>query len=229
VRFLDVRLQWPAEKAVDLDRFYSRELGLERRGAGFAVGETVLEFVPTAGAPFYHFALLVPGDRFPEARAWAAVRAKLLPHPVNPQTVFRFTSWKASSCYLQDPAGNIVELIAHAGLGETGVEGLFRASELLGVSELGIVGDLGEMAGALERELGLHVWAGTLTDPDGLAFVGEKARTFILSSPKRCWAPTGRRAEAHPVEVVIAGGPPGAVAELEGGRYRISSVEGASA
>jgi hypothetical protein len=221
VRFLDVRLQWPAAKAEDLERFYGRQLGLERRGKGFVVGETVLEFVPAPGEPYYHFALLVPGDRFPEARAWAAVRAELLPHPVNPQTVFRFASWRASSCYLKDPAGNIVELIAHAGVGETGADGMFRPSELLGISELGIVGDLIEMAGVLERELDLHVWAGTLSDPDGLAFVGEKARTFILSSPRRCWAPTGRQAEPHPVEAVVSG-PVSAAVQLEGSLYRIS-------
>ena len=41
-----------------------------------------------------------------------------------------------------------------------------------------------------------------------LAFVGEKARTLILCRAGRPWLPTGRPAEAHPVEVVLVAGRP---------------------
>ena len=59
--------------------FYAGALGLER-AAGFAirVGETVLEFASAGGEPFYHFAFLVPGDRFDAALEWARARVRLL-------------------------------------------------------------------------------------------------------------------------------------------------------
>src|SRR5205807_6313178 len=84
---------------------------------GFAVtiGETALAFAPGTGEPFYHFALLVPGDRFQAAMAWITERVALLPHQGAPaeQVVFDFPAWNAQACYFHDPAGNIVELIAH--------------------------------------------------------------------------------------------------------------------
>ena len=38
---------------------------------------------------------------------------------------------------------------------------------------------------------------------NSLGFVGEKGRTLILAPPGRGWLPTGRPAEAHPVELVL--------------------------
>ena len=128
----------------------------------------------------------------------------------------------AQACYFLDPAGNIVELVAHRGIAESGTQGEFRADELVGLSELGLVGDPPAMAARL-AELGLDVWDGTVDEPGALAFVGEQARTLILAPPGRGWLPTGRPAEPHPVDVVVSGSPERKV-ELEGGRYRISGL-----
>jgi hypothetical protein len=54
-----------------------------------------------------------------------------------------------------------------------------------------------------------------------LAFVGERARTLILSDVGRGWLPTGRPAEVHDVEAVLSGSPAAEVV-LEDSRYRIS-------
>jgi hypothetical protein len=134
--------------------------------------------------------------------------------------VFDFENWSARAFYLHDPAGNIVELIAHRGVGETGTRGSFAAAELLGFSELGLVGDTKSMAAELERVLGLPLWAGSVEEEGRLGFVGEQARTLILSPPGRGWLPTGRPAEPHPVEVVLSGQEE-REAVLEGGRHRI--------
>ena len=91
--------------------------------------------------------------------------------------MFDFSFWNALACYFEDPAGSIVELIAHRGLEENGRSGPFSGDELLGLSEVGLVGDVPAMARALE-ELDLRVWSGSADDPEGLAFVGEKARTL---------------------------------------------------
>ena len=95
------------------------------------------------------------------------------------------------------------------------------AAELLGLSELGLVGDRPQLAAAL-APLGLEVWTGTVDEPDGLAFAGERARTLILSPPGRGWLPTGRAAEPHPVEATVAGLREGQ-AEIDG-LYRIRAV-----
>jgi hypothetical protein len=168
------------------------------------VGATRLEFWPSGGRPFYHFALLAPGNRFDAALAWLRERVELLPDRESGEVVFDFSNWDALACYFHDPAGNIVELIAHRGVGESAENGPFAADELLGFSELGLVGDPPAIARELERAE-LALWDGTLEEEGRLAFVGERARTLILCPEGRPWLPTGRPAEAHDLEVVLTG------------------------
>jgi hypothetical protein len=189
MRFVDVTLAAP----LDLRDFYGGELGLPLDGDAILVGETRLRFRVEDGGAFYHFALLVPGDRFEALLAWAQERVELL------GGVFDFENWNAHAVYFHDPAGNIVELIAHHGLEESGREGAFAATELLGFSELGVVGDRPSLLLELEG-LGLHLWDGAIEGRDRLAFVGERGRTFILAPIGRGWLPTDRPAEPHPVE-----------------------------
>jgi len=197
VRFDRVALHAPP----DLPEFYARELGID---LSQPVGETTLEFVPARGEPFYHFAFLVPGDRFDAALEWARERTNLLADETD-ETVFDFDNWDAKACYFLDPAGNIVELAAHVGIAENGREGRFDPLELVGLSELGLVGDMKAMAAELGK-IGLQMWNGTLEEPDRLAFVGERGRTFILAPPGRNWFPTHRAAEIHAVQAVFAEG-----------------------
>jgi hypothetical protein len=187
MHFTKVRLRAPAHLLAELEEFHG----------GIDTGETELEFVPAEGEPFYHFAFLAPPESFGELAAG--------------REVFDFPDWDAEAVYFHDPAGNIVELIAHRGLPGP-----------LGMSELGLVGDTTAMADGL-RPLGLELWDGTLDEPGRLAFFGERGRTLILTPEARGWMPTGRPAERHPLEAELSGVGRGSV-ELEAGLYRISSV-----
>jgi catechol 2,3-dioxygenase-like lactoylglutathione lyase family enzyme len=204
MRFAEVTLAAP----LDLRDFYRRELGLPLDGDAIVVGETRLLFDVEDGGAFYHFALLVPGDRFDATLAWSRERVELL------GGIFDSDNWDSRAIYFEDPAGNILELIAHHGLEENGRTDGFAAEELVGFSELGLVGDQRLLLQQLEAA-GLELWDGTIDEPGRLAFVGEKGRTFILASPGRGWLPTGRPAEPHPVEARV---------ELDGGGYRSVST-----
>jgi catechol 2,3-dioxygenase-like lactoylglutathione lyase family enzyme len=189
-----------------LREFYEERCGLARTGEDrYDVGNAELAFTGTDADAFYHFALLVPGDRFDAALEWAEAHVDVLP-----DGVYDFEDWDARAFYFLDPAGNIVELVSHRGFGEAAATGSFEARELLGFSEVGLVGEPRELAAALEQ-LDLQLWDGTLDEPNRLAFIGERTRTLILSSPGRGWLPTGRPAEAHPVDVVLTGPPRGAL------------------
>jgi len=181
----------------ELPRFYGDVLGLPLDGDAIRIGETVLRFAPRDGGPFYHFALLVPGDRFDAALGWARGRVELL------GGVFDFDAWDAEAVYFHDPAGNIVELIAHHGVAENGRSGELAAEELVGLSELGIVGDPPGLLRSLETA-GLALWDGSAEGENTLAFVGERARTLILAPAGRGWLSTGRPAEPHPVTAGLA-------------------------
>jgi len=192
MRFAEVTLTAP----FDLRDFYTGELGLPLGGDAVVVGETRLRFRIEGEGAFYHFALLVPGDRFDAALEWARERVELL------GDVFDFEAWDARAVYFHDPAGSILELIAHHGVEESGRTGDFAAEELVGFSELGVVGDPPELLRRLEAA-GLELWDGTVDEPGRLAFVGEQARTLILAPTGRGWLPTDRPAEPYPVELVL--------------------------
>jgi catechol 2,3-dioxygenase-like lactoylglutathione lyase family enzyme len=223
MRFRYVRLQAPDGSRSMLEDFYAEQLGFKRiEQSGVTIGEARLAFESSPGEPFYHFALLVPGNRFDEALELIAGRTEVLPDLETGEVVFDFDDWNALACYFHDPVGNIVELIAHRGVDETGTKGPFSAAEVVGFSELGLVGNKAEMAAALHSELGLEQWAGDLEHEARLAFVGQKARTFILSSEGRGWLPTGRPAEAHHCDVGLSEIRPGE-AHLGDSRYRIAA------
>ena len=196
-----------------VDRFYRERLEVpgtrHAHELHLSVGTAHLSFraAPGAGEPYYHFALLVPGNRFEAARDWLSARVPLLARAEGEETTFDFDFWDALACYAHDPAGNIVELIAHRGVEDSPEADEFGAGELRGVSELGIV--TGELVAAVERlrAARLELWYGEVSDErESLGFVGRKAHTLILCSPGRRWLPTGRPAEARPLDVVLGTG-----------------------
>jgi hypothetical protein len=209
VEILEVELaSAPVDRAA-VEEFYGERLGLARLGGvdgvtRFAVGAASLSFRDgSAGErPFYHFALLVPGNRFDAARRWGSSAAPLLPY--EGETRLRFDDWDADACYFLDPAGNIVELIAHHGVAESVATGSFDVSEVRGVSEIGIVVTAPVEAIALLERAGLPLWSGDArARGEVFAFVGRKAHTAILTSPGHPWLPTGRPAEVHPLTTSI--------------------------
>ncbi|HYY33609.1 MAG TPA: hypothetical protein VE693_08545 [Gaiellaceae bacterium] len=206
MQILQVRLQVSRRTSEAVEAFYRERFALAAANGGVRADGTVLEFVPVDdGEPFYHFALRVPRNRFDAAREWLRGHTELLPDPETGEEVFPFDNWNAEACYGLDPAGNIVELIAHHELPEqTPGGGPFVSQELLGMCELGVVGpDTRAMAFALEP-FGIRLWDGEL-EPGRLAFMGGRDGVLILTPTGRGWLPTGRPAEPHPVDVLVAG------------------------
>ena len=209
-----------------MQEFYVGALGLTAAGPlTFQVGTTTLGFRPVAhGDPYYHFAIRVPRNRFDAALAWMGERAELLTDEETGRTTFDFTFWNAEACYVHDPCGNIVELIAHHELPEEAPgAGPFDGQELLGVCELGAPGpDVPAMARAL-GSLGIKLWDGTIDEPGRLAFMGGRDGVLILAPLGRGWMPTGRPAETHPVEALVVGEQEGEVV-LPGTQHRVRTT-----
>ena len=222
MRIAELTLTAPPDLLAEVAEFYGGALGLEGRHAGdaasFRLGASRLRFRARPEAAFHHFALLVPDGRFQAAFDWLTDRAEPLSAADGEGPVFEFDVWQARACYCLDPAGNIVELICHEGVGEGSATGAFAGRELLAISEFGLVGDTAALAAAL-APLGLELWDGELGGPR-LAFVGERAHTLILSPRGRGWLPTGRPAEAFAAEVIVSGCRPGEIRPA-GTPYRV--------
>lgn len=206
VRIVEVTFRAFAGALPELARFYGTRLELDVAEHDGSVSvrfpNTRVAFVPDDGEPFYHFAVRVPRNRFEAACAWIEERAGLLADGDTGRSTFRFECWNADACYFEDPAGNVVELIAHHELPEeSSSTGAFEGRELLGVCEVGLVGDdVRAMARPL-LDAGVELWDGTLDDPDGLAFMGGRDGVLILAREGRPWMPTTRPAVRAEVNV----------------------------
>jgi hypothetical protein len=189
------------------------------------MGRSDLRFSAAEGEPFYHYAFLVDPSEFDRAVNRLGRAARLLPDPDTNQLIFDFDFWDARACYALDPAGNIVELIAHRHLD------LYldpRASGLMvEISEIGLVcDDTAAVARALET-LGIRLFDGSVTTPTSLAFAGTKGRALVLAPVGRGWLPTLRPSEVHPVDVTVVGAGHGSLA-IPGLPYRVTAHNGTS-
>jgi hypothetical protein len=235
MRILRVGMLAATGAIADLSHFYQSLDLLHRSSSNIVelyVGETVIQFSPFTGedAPFYHYAIRVPRNRFEAAAEWLGKRTPLLPDPGSGTIRFEYENWKATSCYAHDPAGNIVEIIAHRELPEESLRtGAFSGREALGVCEVGLVSDdTRKMAQALQVA-GLHLWDGSL-QRGRLAFMGAGGDGLLILAPTgRGWLPTGRPAVPYPVDVdVDIGGERAQESEIlipyPGHRVRIATI-----
>ena len=82
------------------------------------VGETVLELRAAGGLAVLPLRFPRPGRPLRGRARLGARPRRALPDPETGEEVFDFTNWDAKAVYFHDPAGSIVELIAHRGVGE---------------------------------------------------------------------------------------------------------------
>jgi catechol 2,3-dioxygenase-like lactoylglutathione lyase family enzyme len=205
--------------------FYTRVLGLPLLDEApdritIAAGATRLTFQQSDGGaarPFYHFAFNIPENKLAEAKAWISGRTRVLSK--HGQEVFHFPTWNAHSFYFNDPAGNIVELIARHDLGNASA-GPFSREEILYASEIGVVVD--DVAAAVTgagEQLGLALYR---PGSPSFAPVGDEHRLLILIARDAIWLPTlDTHAQVFPTAAILAAGR-AATLDLPGYPFKIS-------
>ncbi|RAW19027.1 ring-cleaving dioxygenase [Paenibacillus taichungensis] len=188
----------------DIKYFYINTLGLnmaEESEHSFTlqIGLTKMIFMRSEADqnPFYHFAWMIPANRFQEAKAWAAARVRLSRHEGEDETYS--TSWNSNSLYFEDPVGNILELIAHhTVLNES--DRAFSEKDLLQVCEVGLVTE--DVLSAVDEleQMGLKRWRAI---SDTFAPVGDVNGLFIVVKKERTWFFSEQKANIYPLEVFI--------------------------
>jgi catechol-2,3-dioxygenase len=218
VRILALRL--PTRRPHELRRFYAEELGLPRHGYDVHGGGTTLTFVGGQPRSPFHFAFNIPENRLDDAKAWLEPRVRLLAR--DGTDTFNFEFWDAHAVYFNDPAGNVVELIARHRLASAS-DARFDGGSLLEVSELGLpTPDVAGTVEFLERELGVPVFSGDRTT---FAAVGDERGLFIVVPEGRPWFPTDVAAWPSRLDVAVAAARD-AVLEVPGTPYRILARAG---
>ncbi len=207
--------------------FYGELLGLPvvaetPDGVAIQAGRTRIGFrrARPGTTPTYHFALRVPGDQLQEAKAWLAMRTVLLRDDGRDE--FDWDFWGARAVYAEDPAGNVIELIAFTGRSPV-ADGEFGAKSILGLAELGLpVSDVHAAAADLRDAFGIGLWDRDEITPEGITPVGERGATFLLVRLGRIWH-LGDAAGDHPLEITL-GGVGERSLELRGHPYSIRGV-----
>lgn len=203
---LSLRLR--TRKLAKLREFYVEGLGLRLSSAGsgsitFAAGGTEIEFVAVdEGEPFYHIALNIPENKLGAAKRWVTPIAPLLKGPAGSDE-YDFRSWNAQSVYFNDPAGNILELIARHDLPNSR-DGEFTVADILYASEIGIVvDDVPAYVAAVEENLGLLPFRGSVSGE--FAALGDDHRLLIVSKRGRAWLGGDAAAQVFAMDAVLCG------------------------
>jgi catechol 2,3-dioxygenase-like lactoylglutathione lyase family enzyme len=193
--------------AASLQPFYTDRLGLtlvhsERGSFTVRAGWSELTFQePAAGGyqgEYYHFAFTIPENKLPEAKQWIE---SMVPIGTEAGADISFSeSWNSHSVYFEDPAGNILELIARHTM-SNGVDRPFDAKQdILCISEIGVP-TLGVPA-AVDRfaELGILTYKTRSSDFNP---IGDDNGLLMLVETGRRWHFTNKTAESFPVRLKI--------------------------
>jgi len=197
----------PARDTAEVADAY-RALGFPVRTAEDAVevgiGPSRLRFAHDPGYEgAHHLAFTVPTGSFAAARAWIGERAEVIA-PDGRDEFAGPGTWDSRSVYFRGPDAQVLELIERRALASEGrVAGAFRASDVVSVSEVGVVVDDVPAAVALLEEAGLHPYGGFGTDV--FAAVGDVDGLVILVARDRAWVPEGTQTAADVPVVVDAG------------------------
>lgn len=186
--------------------FYADTLGLpvSDTADGFvvAIGQSAVEFRQSdADAnPTYHVAFSVPGRCIDAAAEWLGERTALLTDDGRER--FRYEFITADAVYAEDPAGNVLELLARDG--RDGESEPFGPDSFLDIGEIGIVTE--DVPGASQALDDAFDLAGEPNDEGDFAYLGDADGAFVLVAPGRPWYPTDRAAAPAPVTAVVEGG-----------------------
>lgn len=191
-----------AESLREMSAFYRRVLNLPVRdesSSSFRVvaGPSSIVFREAAGGlrPCYHVAFDIPENQMEEAVRWIAPNARLKRH--EGAEIVHFRDWNAHSIYFDDPAGNLLELIARHNV-DNASTAPFSGASLLRVSEIGL--PVGDVAGTLDRlaTQGIAPWN---RYTDDFAAAGDEQGLFIVVRTGRIWFMSDK--EAYPYEATI--------------------------
>ncbi len=222
-RFQRLRLATKADRLEELRKFYQGVLnvplvGEEAESLSVQAGRTELSFFAESngGAPFYHFAFNIPENKLKSAIDWLSGRAQLLKDRRGNHVVY-FDWLDAHSIYFRDPAGNLLEFIAHHPL-KNGRRGDFSVEDILYASEIGLVTeDVPSLAAELDAKLGITNYAAKQGEAVSDVFrpIGDPYGFFIVVKHRRKWLMTDDPAGLFPVGATV-GGPGRKRINLEG-------------
>lgn len=192
-------------KLSEIKKFYLEVLELKiisesQKEISFQAGSSILKFIEDKALanPFYHFAFNIPANKLEEALSWMQDKVNLL--PVGESLIADFKNWNAKSIYFLDSVGNIVEFISRFDL-KTETNERFNSSQILSVSEIGIIADdVSAYAKIIRDKYSINDFSKSQND-ETFSAMGDDNGLFIIVNEARNWYPTKTPSGKFPFEV----------------------------
>ncbi|TQR20128.1 glyoxalase [Psychrobacillus vulpis] len=193
-------------KLKQLKGFYGNVLGLNMLEVSkdyftVAIGSTSLTFRESVRSAFYHFAINIPGNQFTLAKHWAMERVTL--NREDGLNEVYYPRFEADSFYFEDPAGNIVEMIARRNVDKWSD---FSMDSLLNLSEIGVTTPHVVEVGEQLQDIGIPISGHVEIEANELNFLGSGDTYLLLVPPKRRWYFSKHLGETHPLEIELTKG-----------------------
>ena len=187
------------------------------------VGNTLLTFLPSnlpsdplseaTFFPQYHFTISIPTNQIEACLDWILSRKAINPDTneevtiplwkdyLNGAEIVRRNLYNSQSVFIQDPAGNVVELLARHDKPEIR-DGAFNKDMFIGISEVGIVTrDIRKTATLLKDTFGADEVQGS---SNSFKPIGGATGLLKLIVPGKPWIPTDNElAVSHEMELTI--------------------------
>lgn len=192
-----------------MKEFYTQQLGFSLCGESsnqfqIQAGKSILEFTneKLVGEPYYHFAFNIPSNQFLEAKEWLKGKTTLLLEDGEDEANFSF--WPAHACYFEDPAGNIVELIARYKENPKS-ESSFSVNSILNISEIGLIVKDAPMVGEQFKEINIFDSDNDPVTNSSLNFmqVNNNGVFIILTSVDRRWLFSEKKSKIFPLKIKL--------------------------
>ena len=170
--------------------FYEHVLGFRLKfwtdeAAAFQIGDSILKLIKDGEENhfYYHFAFNIHANKFKDAKKWLKERVVLLTEDGEDEIVFEGRN-RATSCYFEDPAGNIVEFIAREKIAPLSNTLGFTTKNVLSISEISLsTDDIGAAYKGLQA-LGISARDNETYLHTDLNFIGsDEDGAYILLGP----------------------------------------------
>lgn len=166
-----------------------------------SIGTSTLIFRHSELKTSYHFAINIPGNQFTLAKHWAKERV-ILNREAAVDEIY-YARFEADAFYFEDPAGNVIELIARRNVDRWSD---FSVESFLNLGEISITTPFVEEVGEKLQEIGIPISGHVQLNPDELNFLGKKDTFILLVPPHRRWYFSNRMSETSPLEIALEDG-----------------------
>lgn len=206
------RLTLQTRDVDEMCKFYVKILGFpllsqDEKHFRIKIGLSELTFTSekVIGHPFYHFAFNIPSNQFRDAKAWLKDKTALLLEDGEDEA--DFPHLPAHACYFEDPAGNIVELIARYHVNPNS-ETSFTTNSIYNISEIGLVVKDAPEVGNKMNEYGLYERDNDPISNSTLSFMHDRSKGVfvLLTGIGRRWLFSEKKSKLFPLEITLDNG-----------------------